>query len=122
MNAPRNLDKGACVSIFESLCLFHANIEKVSRHGKPRSDGKRILKVQLSTEKMKHNILKMSKQLRRSQKYSDVYINPDLTPAQQHEQYNLRKELKEQRALGADVVIHKGEVVDRKLLLQDFHH
>ena len=38
-----NLNKGACVSIFESLGLFHANIEEVSRHGKPRSDGKRIL-------------------------------------------------------------------------------
>ena len=43
-----------------------------------------------------------------------IYIQPDLTQIQRKIQFSLRRDLREKRANGEDVVIEKGNLVDRK--------
>ena len=73
----------------------------------------RLLRVRLATMDTKERILKNAAKLKKNATFSDVYINPDLTPAQQERNYKLRMERKRQRDVGIDAVIYKGEVVTR---------
>ena len=88
--------------------------ERVARVGK-RFEGKtRILMVTLRDEGEKWDLLKMAKNLRHAgSEYEKIYIAPDLSPAQQLRDRNLRKELKERKEAGEDVIIFKNKVIKR---------
>ena len=56
----------------------------------------------------------MSFQLRKIPKYSELYINPDLTPAEREANRKLRQELAQRRAAGEeDIVIRNGTIIKR---------
>ena len=81
------------------------------RIGKKRRDNKRLLRVSVSSPKDKTDILRKSKQLRRLSNFTDVYIQPDLTKMQQQQEFELRREVRERRMKGEDVVKYRGKVL-----------
>ena len=62
-------------------------------------------------------MIKLAKNLRTStdpQINSSLFINPDLTKMERHEQVNLRSELKRQKAGGeSNIIIRNGAIVKR---------
>ena len=62
----------------------------------------------------KWELLKMAKMLRDAgSRFEKIYIAPDLSPAEQLRDKNLRKEMKERREAGEDVIIYKNRVILR---------
>ena len=107
-------DTAACVTLAETLGIHGLSIKSVARLGSLSSGKNRLLRVCLNDIETRQAILRNATKLKQNEKYSGIYINPDLTPAQQEANYKLRKERREQRAKGIDAVIYRGEVVDRK--------
>jgi len=91
-------------------CL-HGEPQRLGRlnQGKPRP-----LRVTCSNVGKKLEFLTKSKRLKHSAHFSNVYINPDLTPMQQQESRKLQEELKERRQAGEDVFIHRGRIMRRE--------
>ena len=88
--------------------------EKVARMGKQKEGKSRLMVVTLRDEGEKWELLKMAKRLRDAgSKFERIYIAPDLSPAEQLRDKNLRKEMKERREAGEDVVIYKNKVIPR---------
>ena len=116
----RQNDMMKCAELFEALGCSNAAIEKATRLGKERSDNKRLLRVTLSNTKDKYELLKQSRILRRHAKFNGVYLQPDLTFAQRQADFDLRRELRDRRGKGENVIIHKGKIVERKSVV-DFH-
>ena len=88
--------------------------EKVTRVGKPQEDRPRLMVVTLHDETEKWEILKMAKALRHAgDRFEKVYIAPDLSPAEQERNRNLRKKLLERKEAGEDVIIHRNQVILR---------
>ena len=88
--------------------------EKVTRIGKPSIGKSRLVVVTLSDESEKWDLLKMAKQLRNAgERFENIYLAPDLSPAEQVRNRNLRKELKTRRESGEDVIIYKNRVIQR---------
>ena len=88
--------------------------EKVTRLGKQKEGKSRLMVVTLQDEGEKWDVLKMAKMLRDAgSKFERTYIAPDLSPAEQLRDKNLRKEIKERRETGEDVVIYKNKVIPR---------
>ena len=94
-------------------CDSNIIVKNVTRIGKKRPNGHRLLKIVLPDEDMKRDILQKAKSLRSSSKFADVFISPDLTPQQQNDQKNLQIQLKSRRAEGEDVVIRSGRIQPR---------
>ena len=100
--------------LFKELCDFEDSVvSSVFRIGKNNSSGPRLLKVICRDSDSKRSLLRKSKDLRDSTKYKNVYINPDLTPTQQRENKRLRQELRARRDRGEDVVIRRGQVIEK---------
>ena len=91
-------------------------IEDVKRIGNPNEQGLQTLLVIFKEEKTKWKMIGASKGLKDVPHYKAVFINPDLTPAEQQEQWNLRRELKRQREANTNkkFIIRKGAVVEAK--------
>ena len=83
------------------------------RIGKKRKDGSRLLKVKVKTREKKVEILRKAKSLRTSDSFKQVFIRPDLTPMQLEEDKRLRREVRERKLRGEDVLIVKGRVILR---------
>ena len=65
---------------------------------------------------MKRSILKQATKLRKSSKWSDIYISPDLTPKERSHNKKLRDELKMRKDAGEkDLYIKPGKIVSRPL-------
>ena len=109
----RQNDMTKCAEIFEVLGSSDVVIEKSMRVGKVRSDNKRLLRVTLTNEAQKYELLKQSRTLRGSAKFKEIFIQPDLTYAQRQTDFHLRRELRSRRENGEDVIIHKGKIVER---------
>ena len=70
--------------------------------------------VEFGDISIKHLILKQATKLRRSSKWSDVYISPDLTPKEHSHNKKLRDELKARKSSGEkDIYIKYGKIVLR---------
>ena len=91
----------------------HEHTFQMVRIGKPRSDHSRLLKIECQTMKMKNEISRKAKSLRKSKVFRNVYINDDRTPTQQAEMRLLRQKLQERKDQGDDVVIFRNKVVLR---------
>jgi len=103
-------------NILEALEEENVEVSNIRRIGKIRSDGKKMLKVELSSEEEKRRVLRKAKSLRHKPVYETVFINNDRTIFQQKEYRQLREELKSRRENGEDVVISRNKVVERRSL------
>ena len=112
----RDEDKSTVRDIIRDLSLDVFDIEETQRIGKIDSTRKkpRLLCVTCSDKASKYDLLRSAKELRNIDKYKNIYINPDLTFIQREKNRNLRKELKEKREEGLDVIIKNGQVVLRR--------
>ncbi len=78
-----------------------------------RTDGQRLIKLEVASENIKRNLLRAAKRLKNSPEFANVYISPDLTPQQQSKQKQLQQQLKAMREDGEDVVIRGGRIQPR---------
>ena len=108
-------DKNALANLFSELDLS-MTASDIQRVGRMSSGNARPVRVRLADRSLKPQLLRQSKNLRKSSMFKQVYIHCDLTKVQQHERLQLRKELKERRAAGEDVVIYKDKVCPRDSL------
>lgn len=106
-------DREKCKDMFKTLDLDDVPIQHVMRLGKKHSGNKRLLKICLSNATDRDKALRNSRQLKETEEFSDVFLQPDMTIYQQKVHQELRKELKHARDMGHQVVIYKGRVVDR---------
>ena len=105
--------------VLEEMKMPHIQVKNAQRIGKPRKDGKRLLKLQLTCPSDRQEILQHARKLKHTE-HSEIYINPDLTPRQQQNSRILRKELKERRAAGEQVSIFRGRIVSSEEM-KNFH-
>ena len=116
---------------FINLCSVNLNLnrDEISAgivemrriEGAPVLDGRgrqkpRIMIVGLSTFQLKTKILKSAPKLRNYVPQNSglkVYISPDYTKKQREERRLLNEELKRRRDNGEDVVVKRGEIVQR---------
>lgn len=85
----------------------------VTRIGRLRPNGHRLIKLEVSSEGTKRDLLRGAKRLKTSPSFAKVYISPDLTPQQQQIQKQLQQQLKVRRENGEDVFIRSGRVQPR---------
>lgn len=78
----------------------------------PNDAPNRPLLVKMSSEKDKWKIISKSRAVTK-EKYKGIYLNPDLTKSEREEQFLLRKELRERRDNGEQIIIKKGVIVPR---------
>ena len=75
-------------------------------------DRPRLLVITLENMETKMELLRMSSELRNFTEWRNLYINPDLTPAEREANRQLRQELARRRAAGEEnIVIRRGNIV-----------
>ena len=95
-------------------------IKDVLRLGQKNQGKPRPLKVFFTDIDVKRQVLQNSKRLKGSEHHSNIYINPDLTPKQRENDFNLRKELKVRRTEGQQgIYISKGKIVTEKVKIKE---
>jgi hypothetical protein len=110
-------DKAKVETLLQNLCDFNSTvITSVNRIGKVNSSKPRLLKIVCGNIETKLSLLRKAKELRRISSFKGVYLNPDQTPMQQKESKRLREELRRRRALGEDVLIQRGKIVERQTI------
>ena len=94
------------------LQLDDVEVTHVSRLPKPDSDErKRLVMVKLASREQRNKVLKNKAKLKREINWKDVYVSCDMTKNEKHENYLLRKELKERREKGEQVRLQSGKIV-----------
>ena len=82
------------------------------RAGKKFPGKDRLLIVTLESVGIKRELLRLAPQLRSSEAYNSIYINPDLTPREREQGRKLREELTARREKGEkNLSIRKGRIV-----------
>ena len=85
---------------------------KSFRVGKKLQGKSRLLIVTLDGMSTKYDILKLAPQLRNSENYSNVYINPDMTQKEREQGKKLRDELVARRKAGElNITIRRGKII-----------
>ena len=113
-------DEKAVEDLLTAIEVRSGNVTGVKRLGKVKDGHARLLCVTFRDVSQKHEVLRKAKLLRDSSKFKRVYVQPDLTRMQQEIDWRLRKELKDRRDKGEDVVLFGGEVRQRHDLQKDF--
>ncbi len=85
--------------------------ENVMRIGKIEESRPRLVRFKCSSVEMRRHVLARSKELRRNDKFRNIYISPDMTHAQRESNRVLRNELKSRRDGGEDVRIVRNKIV-----------
>lgn len=111
-------DKHVC-NLLRELDVSKDAVRTSYRIGKPQSNRSRLLRMVCYDKDQKMEILRKARKLNDSDNFKKTYINPDLTPLQQLQQKELRKELKRRRDANERVMIRHGKIV--QLERQDFH-
>ena len=76
------------------------------------SNRDRLLIITLETPSVKQELLRMARHLRDSEKWGNIFITPDLTPAERQAAKKLREELEARKKAGeANLVIRRGKIV-----------
>ena len=111
----KQYDKAKVETLLQNLCDFNSTVvTSIHRIGKVNSSKPRLLKIICGNTVIKHSLLRKAKELRRIPSFERVYLNPDETPLQQRESKRLREELRRRRALGEDVLINRGRIVEKQ--------
>ena len=104
---------------FQDMCKktmrLNTRVERSYRIGRVTGDRPRLMIVVLEEEATKWEVLKMAKSLRDMEKYSNIYVTPDLTPEEQARDKALRAELKRRKSAGESVEIRRGRIVIKKV-------
>ena len=89
-------------------------VKNTQRFGTYIEGRSRPLKISLSSRDMQLNVLRKKASLRASEKFSRVYISPDLTPEERKIRGGLVRKLKEMKEQnpGKNYRIQRGEVVE----------
>ena len=97
----------------EGLGVDQFEIQSSVRLGRKSDEGKnRLMKVTVDSVKTKREILSNAKKLKNYEKWSRVFITPDLSPKQRERSRALREELKRRQGEGEEgLMIRKGEIV-----------
>ncbi len=81
-----------------------------NQHAKPR-----LLLVTLDLPDRRRAILAAAKSLRHTEKWSNIYISPDLTPTEREKDKQVRLEMKERRDAGEKTLyIRGGQILVRQ--------
>ena len=107
-------DNNTVRDIISDLGLNEIVIEDTQRIGKIDLKRPRLLCVTCSDKASKFDLLRSAKELRKFDKYRNIFINPDLTFIQREKNRKLRKELEDKREQGLDVIIRAGQVILRQ--------
>ena len=104
------------ISLFQEVCkeTFRVNVSvsRAFRVGRVDTSKNRLLIVTLDTPGVKQEVLKMSPQLRSSQRWGNIYITPDLSRAERESARKLREELASRRKAGENnLAIRRGRIV-----------
>lgn len=86
--------------------------KEVSRIGRVDPAKPRLLRFKCEDIDTRRQMLRDSKNLRKSDHFQGIYINPDLTKYQRIRDAELRKEVKKRRGGGENVGIRRGQIVD----------
>ena len=98
------------------LGITNREVDKVSSCRRfSTKNNKPIIIVTFDCKEVRRNVLKNAIKLKnyRTSENTSVFISKDMTRQQQHEAYQLRNELKEQRARGNDVIIRNNKIVPK---------
>ena len=93
---------------------------EVHRIGRISHSRPRLLRFKCKSVDDKIMLLRSSKNLRKHTSYGGVYINPDLTRNQREANKVLRAELQRRRQDGELVIIHRGRIVKKSELKENF--
>ena len=104
-------DKENVKELFKEIGIEDLDVEKVDRIGRPDLEKTRLIRYRCQDQKEKWRILSMSKNLRKSTKFRNVFINLDLTNSQRQINRELQKELRVRREAGEKVRIQRGRIV-----------
>ena len=93
---------------------MNVSVSKMFRVGKRMPTKPRLLIVTLDTPGVKGDVLRLAPQLRNSDKWSNIYITPDLTKSEREAARKVREELATRKASGeTNLTIRKGKVVSK---------
>ena len=107
----RRKDVNIVLEISQALGCDDLLPEEVSRLGKMLPNRPRLLRFRCKSNTTRNMLLKKAYQLRSTQKFRHIFINPDLTRAQRELQQTLRSELRRRRDLGENIKISNGQIV-----------
>ena len=97
--------------IHKILKLGNVEITEVKRLSKHDDDKRpRLVWVKLGSRVQRNQVMKSKTKLK-SSRWSNVFVTTDMTKKEKHEDYTLRKEVKERREKGERVQIQAGKVV-----------
>lgn len=117
----READSSAIVEVAAAVGVSDFDPTEVSRIGKPRTSGPRLLRFKCSDNEDRMTLLRKSRDLRTHSSFCNTFINPDQTRLQRENSKALRTELKHRRDNGEDVCIKYGKIVARSSNAQNFH-
>lgn len=118
-NERKQADISLCSKILSDvLKIKEAKVEGAIRLGKYDSERARprLLKVVVSSEKVKAVTLTKASELRKTENptYKKLFITPDLTPLQREKDRKLRLEKQQREEAGeTDLIIRRGKVMKR---------
>ena len=100
-----------CKIIKDELRL-NIRVNKAFRAGPKQSTRPRLLIVTLDSTDAKLELLKLSPQLRNSDQWRSLFINPDLTRKEREDGKKLRQELADRKGAGeSNIYIRQGKIV-----------
>ena len=103
-------DRKICEEIVEFLGSPKGEILDIQRVGQTANT---LIKIKFKSFETKQNVIRNARKLRSSPQFEKIFVNPDRTPLQQQQNKILRRELRDRRENGEDVIIRRGAVVQR---------
>ena len=83
------------------------------RIGRSNNNSPHLLRLKCKSLEQRSRILRSSRALRRFPEFQNVFVNPDRTPMQQAAHKVLQNDLKMRKQNGEDVMIFRGEIVEK---------
>ena len=113
VNDRKQHDESKILEILAAVNCEAVSLTSYNRIGRPRDSAPRLIKVTFGNFQEKLSVLRNSRNLRNSTDFRNVYINNDLTSLQQIKDKELRKELKDRKESGEDVILYRNKIVPR---------
>ena len=103
------------MDIIKDELHIYARVVSAFRVGQRQRDRPRLLIVKFETEASKWDVVRYARHLQHSHKWSNIYINPDLTKDERQAGKQLRQELDQRRKNGEkDLVIRNKKIIQVK--------
>ena len=110
-----NHDSNLFTALVRDEMNLNIRVQRSFRVGRKPQDGRpRLFIVTLDNPSAKHDILKLTSDLRHSSKYINIYITPDLTKKEREVNKKLREELSHRKTAGeTNLAIRNGKIVSK---------